>query len=189
MVAHYTPGKRWDSFCTHGTPASSAWARHTGGRRAGPPRAGAVSSGPENSDFAFVHHGSLVPVQFTCTRTPLARAQDKAGLLRLLSGDAAVLRILAGTGEGSTTARFVRAPADELRLFLQRQRNGRLCGTGAGCMRRALSGQRQHLILFTAHVIRAAKILSQSARRLGLVQDEERCGRDIERLSAALQCA
>ena len=29
----------------------------------------------------------------------------------------------------------------------------------------------------------------QSARRLGLVKDEERCGRDSERLSAALQCA
>lgn len=40
-------------------------------------------SGPENSDFAFVHHGSLVPVQFYLYQDLLARAQDKAGLLRL----------------------------------------------------------------------------------------------------------
>ena len=53
---------------------------------------------------------------------------------------------------------------------------------------KGLSG-RAAPVLFTAHVIRAAKILRQSAWRLGLVQDEERCGRDIERLSAALQCA
>ena len=53
---------------------------------------------------------------------------------------------------------------------------------------KGLSG-RAAPVLFTAHVIRAAKILRQSARRLGLVKDEERCGRDIERLSAALQCA
>ena len=53
---------------------------------------------------------------------------------------------------------------------------------------KGLSG-RAAPVLFTAHVIRAAKILRQSARRLGLVRDEERCGRDIERLSTALQCA
>ena len=68
---------------THGTPASSAWARHRRTQKLGRRVLEQYLSGLENSDFAFVHHGSLVPVQFYLYQDLLARAQDKAGLLRL----------------------------------------------------------------------------------------------------------
>lgn len=91
---------------THGTPASSpgAWAQADAelGRRV----LEQYLSGPENSDFAFVHHGSLVPVQFYLYQDLLARAQDKAGLLRLYPAMRRYYEFLAGRGEGSTTARF-----------------------------------------------------------------------------------
>lgn len=105
MVAHYTPGKRWDSFYTWDSGFIGLGLAQAG-RRAGPPRAGAVSFRPGNSDFAFVHHGSLVPVQFYLYQDLLARAQDKAGLLRLYPAMRRYYEFLAGRGEGSTTARF-----------------------------------------------------------------------------------
>lgn len=186
MVAHYTPGKRWDSFYTWDSGfigLGLAQADAELGRRV----LEQYLSGPENSDFAFVHHGSLVPVQFYLYQDLLARAQDKAGLLRLYPAMRRYYEFLAGRGEGSTTARFASGLLTNYDYFYNASG---MDDYAAQVLMHAkgLSG-RAAPVLFTTHVIRAAKILRQSARRLGLVQDEERCGRDIERLSAALQCA
>ena len=186
MVAHYTPGKRWDSFYTWDSGfigLGLAQADAELGRRV----LEQYLSGPENSDFAFVHHGSLVPVQFYLYQDLLARAQDKAGLLRLYPAMRRYYEFLAGRGEGSTTARFASGLLTNYDYFYNASG---MDDYAAQVLMHAkgLSG-RAAPVLFTAHVIRAAKILRQSARRLGLVRDEERCGRDIERLSTALQCA
>ncbi|MFQ8832460.1 MAG: hypothetical protein ACLR7U_06035 [Ruthenibacterium lactatiformans] len=104
-MADHTPGKRWDSFYTWDSGfigLGLAQADAELGRRV----LEQYLSGPENSDFAFVHHGSLVPVQFYLYQDLLARAQDKAGLLRLYPAMRRYYEFLAGRGEGSTTARF-----------------------------------------------------------------------------------
>ena len=180
MVAHYTPGKRWDSFYTWDSGfigLGLAQADAELGRRV----LEQYLSGPENSDFAFVHHGSLVPVQFYLYQDLLARAQDKAGLLRLYPAMRRYYEFLAGRGEGSTPARFASGLLTNYDYFYNASG---MDDYAAQVLMHAkgLSG-RAAPVLFTAHVIRAAKILRQSARRLGLVKDEERCGRDIERLS------
>ena len=66
-------------------------------------------SGPENSDFAFVHHGSLVPVQFYLYQDLLARAQDKAGLLRLYPAMRRYYEFLGRTGAKAARPRVLQA--------------------------------------------------------------------------------
>ena len=186
MVAHYTPGKRWDSFYTWDSGfigLGLAQADASLGRRV----LEQYLSGPENKDFAFVHHGSLVPVQFYLYQDLLARAQDKAGVLSLYPAMRRYYEFLAGRGDGSATARFASGLLTNYDYFYNASG---MDDYAAQVLMHAkgLSG-RAAPVLFTAHVIRAAKILRQSARRLGLAQDEARYGADIARLSKALECA
>ena len=107
-IAHFTPGKRWDSLYTWDSGFISL-----GLLKASRPHAEYMLdlylAPPGDPEQAFVHHGSPVPVQFMALRELVAESGPD-GQLRLLTRYYARARLyyefLMGRSHGSTTARF-----------------------------------------------------------------------------------
>ncbi|MFV0411830.1 MAG: hypothetical protein ACK5L3_01000, partial [Oscillospiraceae bacterium] len=105
QIIHHTPGKRWDCFYTWDSGFIGL-----GFTKIHRPTAEFILdsylSEPENDDFAFVHHGSIVPVQFYLFWELLQTAEDPAAFAaRYYPGLKRYYRYLLGA-EGSTMAKF-----------------------------------------------------------------------------------
>ncbi len=181
-VIHFTPGKRWDSFYTWDSGVIG-----TGVLEFSPEKAKYILetylSDDDNSDFAFLLHGSLVPTQFVQYLEMLKRENDKEKLLALYDKMMRYYRFLAGEN-GSTTAKFKNGllttydywyscsgmddyPAQV--YMIDKQMMNRICPC-----------------ISTSHIIRAAKIMRMAATALGKEQDVQRLTKDIEQSTAAL---
>ena len=104
-ICHPTPGKRWDSLYTWDSGFIGL-----GFLEAAPALAEYVLdlylSEEDNDDFAFLHHGSPVPVQAFLFLELLQRAQDKSRLMAHYPMLKRYFCFLAGLAEDSTTAPF-----------------------------------------------------------------------------------
>lgn len=106
-IAHYTPGKRWDSLYTWDSgfiglgmlDYSSKLAEYV---------MDTYLSEPDNTDFAFVAHGSLVPTQFYLYYEILNRAdaKERENLKKYYPMFLRYYRYMAGRTEESTMSRL-----------------------------------------------------------------------------------
>lgn len=186
-IRHFTPGKRWDSLYTwdsgfiglgllESEPRLAEYVLDT------------YLSEPGNPDFAFLFHGSPVPVQIYLYLEMLNRENGKDRLLAYYPRLRLYYEFLVGRTHGSTTARFKSGLTSTYDLFysssgmddypaqLYLHEHG-LERTAAPC-------------ISTSHAIRFAKILRMAAARGGHQEDLPVYDADIARMTQALQtCA
>lgn len=104
-IVHHTPGKCWDSLYTWDSgfiglgmnECAKAWAWYS---------LGTYLSQEDNPDYAFLHHGSVVPVQIYLWLEMLQREQDKQALLELYPRIKLYYDFLVGKIRNSTMAKF-----------------------------------------------------------------------------------
>ncbi len=183
-VPHQTPGKRWDSFYTWDSGfIGLAMAQFA------PEIADATLdlyfAELDNPDYAFLLHGSPVPVHLYQYLEMLNHTNDKTHLYGYYDRAKRFYEFLAGRTHGSTTARFQSgltttfdyfyncAGMDDLPPQKEMYRRGlqRVCAPA----------------ISTSQVIRTAKLLRIVALQLQKETDVAQYDRDIERLTEALQ--
>ncbi len=104
-IIHHTPGKRWDCLYTWDSgfiglgmnDYAPQFARYS---------LDTYITDETNPDYAFLHHGSPVPVQMYLYLEMLARSNSKEDLLSLYPKMRHYYEFLAGRTNGSTTAKF-----------------------------------------------------------------------------------
>jgi len=183
-VVHHAPGKRWDSFYTWDSGFIGL-----GFLEIAPKISDYILdlylSDKDNKDFAFLLHGSPVPVHIYQYLEMLKRACDKTELLQYYSRVKLFYDFLAGKINGSTTAKFKSGMTTTFDYFYNCSGMDDLPPQKAmheqGLSRLAAP------VIPTSQVIRSAKILFMAADLLGYDEDKEVYLADIERLSAALQ--
>lgn len=183
-VVHHTPGKRWDSFYT--------WDSGFIGldmNMFNPDIAEYILdlylSDENNKDYAFLLHGSPVPVHIYQYFDMLCRADDKTKLYSYYSRVKMFYDFLAGRINGSTTAKFKSGLTTTFEYFYN-------C-SGMDDLPPQVETYRRKLQLVTApcisssQVIRTAKLLLIIAKHLDKKEDVEQYEQDIERISDGLQ--
>ncbi len=183
-IPHHTPGKRWDSLYTWDSGFIGL-----GMMDLNPDYAEYIldtyTCEPGYPDYAFLHHGSPVPVQMYLFYELLQKAHDKQYLLEHYYPRLKYYyEFLAGRGSGSTTARFSSGLTSTYDYFYSSSGMDDYPPQAAmieeGLQRSASP------VISTSQVIRSAKILQQAAQALGLSEDVDRYQQDIDRLTAAL---
>ncbi|HIR53630.1 MAG TPA: hypothetical protein IAB39_09625 [Candidatus Onthovicinus excrementipullorum] len=183
-VVHHTPGKRWDSFYT--------WDSGFIGLDMAlfePKIADAILdlylSEQDNPDYAFLLHGSPVPVHLYQYFEMLNHTNDKASLYTYYDRAKLFYDFLAGKIRGSTTAKFKSGLTTTFDYFyncsgmddlppqkaMYREGIQRLCAPA----------------ISTSQVIRCAKLLKIIAAHLDREVDVRAYEADINRLTDALQ--
>lgn len=183
-VVHHTPGKRWDSFYT--------WDSGFIGLEMNmynPDIAEYILdlylSDENNKDYAFLLHGSPVPVHIYQYFDMLSRQNDKTKLYEYYDRVKMFYDFLAGKINGSTTAKFNSGMTTTFEYFYN-------C-SGMDDLPPQVEMYRRKLQLKTApcisssQVIRAAKILSIIAKHIDKLDDVKEYEKDIERISNGLQ--
>lgn len=182
-VMHHTPGKRWDSFYTWDSGfIGLAFAQFA------PDLADGILdmyfAQPDNADYAFLLHGSPVPVHIYQYFEMLNHAVDKTALLEYYPRAKRFYDFLAGKINGSVTARFQSGLTTTFDYFyncsgmddlppqkeMYRRQLQRVCAP----------------VISTAQVIRTGKLLRQIARFLGKEADVRAYTDDIVRLTEVL---
>ena len=182
-VVHHTPGKRWDSFYTWDSgfigldmdlisPKLSEYILDM------------YLSERDNPDYAFLLHGSPVPVQIYLLYEMLQRAEDKERLYAYYDRAKMFYEFLSGKINGSTTDKlgsgltttfdyfYNCSGMDDLPPQVEMYKRGIQMKT-APC-------------ISTSQVIRIAKILKVIALHLSLFDDVKEYDNDIEKRSKAL---
>lgn len=183
-VPHHTPGKRWDSFYT--------WDSGFIGLDMAmfePKIADAILdlylSDADNPDYAFLLHGSPVPVHLYQYFEMLNHTNDKSALYGYYDRAKLFYDFLAGKIRGSTTAKFKSGLTTTFDYFyncsgmddlppqkaMYREGIQRLCAPA----------------ISTSQVIRCARLLKIIAAHLGRADDVRTYEADIARLTDALQ--
>lgn len=183
-IKHHTPGKRWDSLYTWDSGFIGL-----GLLECEPGLAEYVLdlylSRPENQDFAFLMHGSPVPVQAYLYLELLQRSEDKRKLLSWYPRVKRYYSFLAGKGEGSSTDPFKSGMTTTFDYFYN-------C-SGMDDLPPQVAMYRQERqsdcapALTTSQLIRMAKILRMTAEQQGLSEDVEMYDRDIAFRAGALK--
>lgn len=182
-IIHHTPGKRWDCLYTWDSgfiglgmaQLSNKFAVYS---------LDTYLSDESNADYAFLHHGSPVPVQMYLYLELLKKTNDKTELLSLYPRAKLYYDFLAGKTRGSTTAKFKSGLTTTYDYFYSssgmddypaqvEMMNGELRDKAAPC-------------ISSSQVIRCGEILKIVADRLGKSEDCDEYERDISRISAAL---
>ena len=182
-VVHHTPGKRWDSFYTWDSGLIG-----TGLLEADPQLTRYVLetylSDDDNTDFDFVHHGSLVPTQFEEYYDLLNRAENRDELKYIYPKMRRYYEFLRGRRGSSTCAKFGNglltvydywyscSGMDDYPAQVEMIKN-KAEPYSCPC-------------LPTAHIIRAAKILRAAAEFYGFTDDIAVYDKDIEESANAL---
>lgn len=183
-VIHHTPGKRWDSFYT--------WDSGFIGLDMvmfAPEIADYILdlylSDKNNKDYAFLLHGSPVPVHLYQYYEMLQRPQGLEGLESYYDRAKMFYDFLAGKINGSTTAKFKSGMTTTFDYFYN-------C-SGMDDLPPQAETYKRKLQLKTApcisssQVIRTAKLLSVIALHIGRQDDVAEYNADIERISNGLQ--
>lgn len=183
-VAHHTPGKRWDSFYT--------WDSGFIGLDMAlfePKIADAILdlylSDSDNKDYAFLLHGSPVPVHLYQYFEMLNHTNDKQALYAYYDRAKLFYDFLAGKIRGSTTAKFKSGLTTTFDYFYNCSGMDDLPPQKA--MYREGLQQLCAPAISTSQVIRCAKMLKIIAAHLDRAEDIEVYESDIARLTDALQ--
>lgn len=182
-IIHHTPGKRWDCLYTWDSGFIGL-----GMNEIAPKFAEYIIdtylSDESNPDYAFLHHGSPVPVQIYQLYEMLQKANDKEHLLSFYPRARLYYRFLAGKIRGSTTGKFKSGLLTTYDYFYS--------SSGMDDYPAQVAMMKQSLrdkaapVISTSQVIRFGKILSIMANKLGLENDAAEYKQDIERLTDAL---
>lgn len=186
-IKHHTPGKRWDCLYTWDSGFIGM-----GLLECEPGLAEYVLdlylSRPENSDFAFLMHGSPVPVQAYLYLELLQRSGDKTKLFSWYPRMKRYYSYLAGKDEGSVTDPFKSRMTTTFDYFYNCSGMDDLPPQVA--MYRQKKASDCAPALTTSQLIRMAKILKMVAGEQGLSEDVKMYEEDIALRSSALKtCA
>ena len=183
-VVHHTPGKRWDSFYTWDSgfigldmlefaPKIADYILDT------------YLSDKDNKDWAFLLHGSPVPVHIYQYLEMLKRENDKTKLLKYYDRVKMFYDFLAGKINGSTTAKFNSGLTTTFDYFYN------CSGMDDLPPQKAMYAEKKQKlmtpVISSSQVIRCAKILYMVADMLNKEKDKATYLEDIERVSNALQ--
>lgn len=183
-VKHHTPGKRWDSVYTWDSGFIGL------GLLEWEPRLAEYIlklyfSEPENPDFAFLFHGSPVPVQIYLYFELLQRSADKQRLYQEYPKAKRYYDFLAGKSEGSTTDKFQSRLTTTFDYFYN-------C-SGMDDLPPQVAVHQRRLEAFCApavtssHLIRIGKLLRMIAMHLGAYEDVKVYEQDIALREEALR--
>lgn len=184
-IIHYTPGKRWDSLYTWDSGFIGLGLLEFSDKRAEYVLDTYLSE-PDNQDFAFLAHGSLVPTQFYLWYELMQRADDarRAQLKQYYPMLLRYYRFMAGKSEGSSMNRLGSGMLTVYDYFYN--------AGGMDDYPPQVAMHRQHLddrlapVCSSVHFIRIAKIMAQTARYYGFAADVQEMEEDIRRVSRAL---
>lgn len=181
-IVHHTPGKRWDSFYT--------WDSGFIGLDM-------IEFAPEiadyiletyltdNKEWAFLLHGSPVPVHIYQYFEMLKRANDKTELLKYYDRVKMFYDFLSGKICGSTTTKFKSGLTTTFDYFYN------CSGMDDLPPQKAMYAENKQKwmtpVISSSQVIRCAKILYMVEDLLGKEDDKATYLQDIERISNALQ--
>ena len=182
-IIHHTPGKRWDCLYTWDSgfiglgmndyaPEFAEYSLET------------YITDEDNPDYAFLHHGSPVPVQMYLYLEMLKKAEDKSELLALYPKLKHYYEFLAGRVKGSTTAKFRSGLTTTYDYFYS--------SSGMDDYPAQVAMMNRNIrdtaapVISSSQVIRSAKILSMAASKLGIAEDVAVYEADIKRITEAL---
>ncbi len=182
-IVHHTPGKRWDCLYTWDsgfiglgmTELSEEFAFYS---------LDTYFSEESNPDYAFLHHGSPVPVQMYLYLELLKKNNDKEKLLALYPRAKLYYDFLAGKIRGSTTAKFKSGLTTTYDYFYS--------SSGMDDYPAQVAMMNENLrdkaapALTSSQLVRCGKILKMVALALGKTDDAEEYEKDIKRVSYAL---
>ena len=181
-IVHHTPGKRWDSFYTWDSgfigldmiefaPSIADYILET-----------YLS---DNDQWAFLLHGSPVPVHIYQYLEMLKKANDKTELLKYYDRVKMFYDFLAGKINGSTTTKFNSGLTTTFDYFYN------CSGMDDLPPQKAMYAENKQKwmtpVISSSQVIRCAKILYMVADLLGKEDDKTTYLQDVERVSNALQ--
>lgn len=182
-IIHHTPGKRWDCLYTWDSGFIGL-----GMNEIAPKFAEYIIdtylSDESNPDYAFLHHGSPVPVQIYQLYEMIQKADNKEHLLSYYSRARLYYKFLAGKIRGSTTAKFKSGLLTTYDYFYS--------SSGMDDYPAQVAMMKQRLrdkaspVITTSQVIRFAKLLAILADKAGYSQDVSEYAQDIKNLTAAL---
>ncbi len=182
-IVHHTPGKRWDCLYTWDsgfiglgmTDYSERFARYS---------LDTYLSDEDNPDYAFLHHGSPVPVQMYLFLEMVKRDNDKSDLLALYPKLKLYYDFLAGKTRGSTTAKLKSGLTTTYDYFYSTSGMDDYPAQ-VEMMNREIRDTTAPVIS-SAQLIRCAKILRMTAVKTGRIEDAKTYTEDINRITDAL---
>lgn len=182
-ILHHTPGKRWDCLYTWDSGFIGL------GMNEYAPRFAeyildTYLSDDSNPDYAFLHHGSPVPVQIYQLFEMLQKTNDKQKLLALYSRARLYYLFLRGKVRGSTTAKFKSGLLTTYDYFYST--SGMDDYPAQVAMMKNEKRDTAAPVITTSQVIRFAKILYILADKTGREADKTEYEADINALTAAL---
>ena len=182
-ILHHTPGKRWDCLYTWDSGFIGL------GMNEYAPRFAeyildTYLSDDSNPDYAFLHHGSPVPVQIYQLFEMLQKTNDKQKLLALYSRARLYYLFLRGKVRGSTTAKFKSGLLTTYDYFYST--SGMDDYPAQVAMMKNEKRDTAAPVITTSQVIRFAKILYILADKTGRKADKTEYETDIKTLTAAL---
>ena len=182
-IIHHTPGKRWDCLYTWDSGFIGL-----GMNEIAPKFAEYIIdtylSEEDNPDYAFLHHGSPVPVQIYQLYEMIQKAENKEHLLSYYARARLYYRFLAGKVRGSTTAKFKSGILTTYDYFYST--SGMDDYPAQVAMMKQRLRDKASPVISTSQVIRFGKILAILADRLGKTDDIAEYTADAERLTSAL---
>ncbi len=182
-IIHHTPGKRWDCLYTWDSGFIGL-----GMNEIAPKFAEYIIdtylSDETNKDYAFLHHGSPVPVQIYQLYEMIQKAEDKQHLLTYYPRARLYYLFLAGKIRNSTTGKFKSGILSTYDYFYS--------SSGMDDYPAQVAMMKQNLretaapVISTSQVIRFGKLLSIMADKLGKHEDIKEYAEDCKRLTEAL---
>lgn len=182
-IIHHTPGKRWDCLYTWDSGFIGL-----GMNEIAPKFAEYIIdtylSDESNKDYAFLHHGSPVPVQIYQLYEMLQKQNSKEHLLTYYPRARLYYLFLAGKIRNSTTAKFKSGLLTTYDYFYS--------SSGMDDYPAQVAMMKQDIrdtsapVITTSQVIRFGKLLSIMAHKLGKQDDIKEYTEDCERLTKAL---
>ena len=182
-IIHHTPGKRWDCLYTWDSGfiglGMNDYAPHFADYSLD-----LYLSDESNPDYAFLHHGSPVPVQMYQFLEIMKRRNDKAGMKELYPRLKLYYDFLAGKVRGSTTAKLKSGLTTTYDYFYSTSGMDDYPAQVAMMDRNIRDTTAP--VLSSSQLIRCAKILRMTADKLGISEDVKTYEEDIARITDAL---
>lgn len=183
-IIHHTPGKRWDSLDTWDSgfiglgllECSADLAEYI---------LDTYLSEEGNPDFAFLHHGSPVPVQFYLFAEIYKRSGNREKLKKYYPLLKRYYSFLAGKSEGSTTNRFQSGLTTTYDYFYNA--GGMDDYPPQVVLHKNKMEESTAPCLSTSHVIRCAKFLKYVTEQMGYTKDASEFAAEIDAWTKALQ--
>jgi hypothetical protein len=183
-IKHHTPGKRWDSLYTWDSGFIGLGLLETEPKLA-EYILDTYLSDENNKDYAFLHHGSPVPVQIYLYLELLNRTNDKTELKEYYKRARLYYEFLAGKAYNSTTAHFKSGLTSTYDLFYSSSGMddypAQVYIHDHGFERSAAPA------ISTSQAIRFGKILRMIALHNGIDADISEYDADIKSFTSALQ--